>query len=97
MFFANDVLAAGAGWTRCGRCVAWRARDMLVAGFDDIPMAAWPRYQPTTIRQPVERIVEEAVAWAMPGPHAGTGAQDLRLSGELVVRSSTLRDAGTAT
>jgi DNA-binding LacI/PurR family transcriptional regulator len=96
VFFANDILAAGGmDALREVRGLAI-PRDMLAAGFDDIPMSAWPRYQLTTVRQPVERIVEEAVGWALPDPHAGARAQHLRLPGDLVVRSSTQRDAGAA-
>jgi DNA-binding LacI/PurR family transcriptional regulator len=36
--------------------------DVAVVGFDDIPMAAWPSYRLTTVQQPVEPMVDEAVA-----------------------------------
>jgi DNA-binding LacI/PurR family transcriptional regulator len=35
--------------------------DLAVVGFDDIPMASWNAYRLTTIRQPVERMVQEAL------------------------------------
>lgn len=35
--------------------------DLAVAGFDDIPMANWNAYRLTTIRQPVDRMVQEAL------------------------------------
>ena len=35
--------------------------DVAVVGFDDIPMASWTSYRLTTIRQPVERMVREAL------------------------------------
>ncbi|MBY4592603.1 substrate-binding domain-containing protein [Rhizobium redzepovicii] len=35
--------------------------DLAVVGFDDIPMASWNAYNLTTIRQPVERMVQEAL------------------------------------
>ncbi|SFJ58479.1 substrate-binding domain-containing protein [Aerobium aerolatum] len=35
--------------------------DLAVIGFDDIPMASWNSYGLTTIRQPVERMVMEAL------------------------------------
>ncbi|WP_367613877.1 LacI family DNA-binding transcriptional regulator [Halomonas sp. THAF12] len=34
--------------------------DVSVIGFDDTPVAAWPSYRLTTVRQPVDRMVEEA-------------------------------------
>ncbi|QEM83956.1 LacI family DNA-binding transcriptional regulator [Halomonas binhaiensis] len=34
--------------------------DVSVIGFDDTPVAAWPSYRLTTVRQPVDQMVEEA-------------------------------------
>lgn len=92
VFFANDILAAGGMDALRDERGLVVPRDIMVAGFDDIAMSSWPRYQLTTVRQPVERIVEEAVARAMPSGEAYEGTQDLRIPGELVVRLSTLRD-----
>ncbi|NRP72157.1 HTH-type transcriptional repressor PurR [Ensifer psoraleae] len=36
--------------------------DIAVVGFDGIPMASWTSYRRTTIRQPVERMVQEAIS-----------------------------------
>lgn len=36
--------------------------DLAVVGFDDIPMASWNSYRLTTVRQPVERMVQEALS-----------------------------------
>lgn len=36
--------------------------DLAVVGFDDIPMASWDAYRLTTIRQPVELMVQEALS-----------------------------------
>ena len=33
--------------------------DVAVVGFDDVAMAAWPEYDLTTVRQPMNRLVEE--------------------------------------
>jgi DNA-binding LacI/PurR family transcriptional regulator len=30
-------------------------------GFDDIPMAAWESYRLTTVRQPLRRMLDQAV------------------------------------
>jgi DNA-binding LacI/PurR family transcriptional regulator len=36
-------------------------QDLSIIGFDDIPMASWPGYSLSTVRQPVERMVEATV------------------------------------
>lgn len=35
--------------------------DVAVVGYDDVPLAAWPAYDLTTMRQPVNRMVEATV------------------------------------
>ena len=35
--------------------------DVAVIGYDDVPLAAWPAYNLTTMRQPVNRMVEATV------------------------------------
>ena len=35
--------------------------DVSVIGFDDVPVAAWPTYDLTTIRQPTRRMSERTV------------------------------------
>lgn len=91
IFFANDILATGGMDALRDELGLSIPRDMLVAGFDDIAMAAWPRYEITTIRQPVDEIVAHTLALV-----SARGAQDargheIRLPGTLVVRRSTSR------
>jgi len=63
--------------------------DVSVVGYDDVPMAAWQAYDLTTIRQPVNRMVEATVAALLgqiEGPvHAPTKT---KISGPLMVRNS---------
>jgi DNA-binding LacI/PurR family transcriptional regulator len=62
--------------------------DVSVIGYDDVPMAAWPSYALTTIRQPVNRMVAATVE-AILGQIAGTvPAQKTRIDGPLMVRRS---------
>lgn len=61
VFCPSDIIALG---------VIDRARelgfavpqDLCVVGFDDIPMASWSSYSLTTIRQPVDAMIEETRA-----------------------------------
>ncbi|WP_435140882.1 substrate-binding domain-containing protein [Pseudopelagicola sp. nBUS_19] len=36
-------------------------KDFSLIGFDDIPAAAWPGHELTTIRQPIRRMIQAAV------------------------------------
>lgn len=62
--------------------------DLSVVGYDDVPMAAWAAYALTTVRQPVEAMVEATVE-ALLAHVEGEGApRRVRLPGPLVVRGS---------
>src|SRR5690606_13778183 len=60
LFCVNDImgLAAMDAARELGVLVP---DDLAVIGFDDIPMAAWPSYQMTTVRQPLELMVTETL------------------------------------
>lgn len=63
-------------------------QDVSVIGYDDVPMAAWPAYALTTIRQPVNRMVQ-ATTEAVLGLIDGTATpQKTRIDGPLMVRGS---------
>jgi len=90
IFFANDTLALGGIDALREEVRISVPHDISVAGFDDIAMAGWPRYELTTYRQPIDRIVNFAVR-LITEPAASEqdrGALHL-VSGELVVRNST--------
>lgn len=61
VFCASDLIAMGAlDVARCElRCRV--PEDVSIIGFDDIPMAGWPGYHLTTVRQPVEEMVEATI------------------------------------
>ena len=63
--------------------------DVSVIGYDDVPLAAWPAYNLTTIRQPVNRMVEatvDALLTQIDAPE--TPRHKLRIDGPLVIRAS---------
>jgi len=63
--------------------------DLAVVGFDDITPAAWPHYGLTTIRQPLERLVEVTTQLIHASiERAGSESVLQTLQGELVVRTS---------
>ena len=64
--------------------------DVAVAGFDDVPPAAWPAYDLTTYRQRINRMVAETVAILMDHiDGSATGPRRVQLDGLLMVRGST--------
>lgn len=89
IFCANDIMAIGA--MDAARYVFDLnvPDDVSIIGFDDIPAASWPAYQLTTVRQPVDQMVEAVVAQLLDGvPNEFTAGTLSLLEGELVRRRS---------
>lgn len=64
-------------------------QDVSVVGYDDVPMAAWHAYGLTTIRQPVNRMVEATVAALLNQIEGGSSAPTkVKINGPLMVRTS---------
>jgi len=61
LFCGNDIMAMGAMDAARSELGISIPDDLTVFGFDDIPSAAWPVYSLTTIRQPVERMIEKTL------------------------------------
>ena len=60
IFCANDITALGA--LDAARKLGVKVPDELsVIGFDDIQMAQWAAYELTTVRQPMEAMIEASV------------------------------------
>jgi DNA-binding LacI/PurR family transcriptional regulator len=63
--------------------------DVSVIGYDDVPLASWPAYNLTTIRQPVNRMVEATVDALMTQIDTPTTPpRKLRIDDPLVIRTS---------
>jgi LacI family transcriptional regulator len=85
----NDLIAAGVlrQLTLAGARVP---EDVLVTGFDDVPAAALVTPSLTTVRQPLEAIVREALRLVSVGlDRSRRPFQRIAVSPELVVRAST--------
>lgn len=88
LFCANDVMAFAA--IDAARALGLRVpADVSVLAVDDSAMARWRAYDLTTIRQPVEAMVDATVDLLL-GLEDGRlkGVVVRRLPGELIVRSS---------
>ncbi len=61
VFVCNDHMAFAAMGTLRLELGLSIPGDVAVVGFDDVPMAAWPEYDLTTVRQPMTRLVDTTV------------------------------------
>jgi Transcriptional regulators len=62
--------------------------DVSIIGYDDVPMAAWPSYDLTTIRQPVNRMVMATVDALLGQIEGKATPQKIRIDGPLMIRGS---------
>lgn len=89
IFAVSDLMAAGVmDAARYGAGLSVPG-DLSVVGFDDVPIASWPSYDLTTVRQPVEEMAElaldmlsERIANPRATPHTRL------VDGRLIVRGS---------
>ncbi len=80
-FAVLDVLRA-----ELGRDVP---NEVSVVGYDDVPLAAWPAYDLTTVRQPVNRMVEATVDTLLAQiDDRARPAQKIEIDGPLILRGS---------
>lgn len=89
VFCASDVMALGllhAARFELGLRVP---QDFSLIGFDDIPSAAWPGHMLTTIRQPIRRMIQEAVSLLIERiENPELTPQVSRFPGTLILRNS---------
>jgi DNA-binding LacI/PurR family transcriptional regulator len=95
LFCGDDILAMGAiDHVRVG--LKKRVpEDIGIVGFNDMSMARWPAYDLTTIRQPYESIVDNAIELVC-NQIARTGeiAQSRVFNCKLIVRGTLRQAAG---
>lgn len=97
IFFASDIMAIGG--IEAIRAAKLRVpADISVIGFDDIPMAAWPSYELTTVRQPIAQMVDCAAAiLGLDGAQNQTTSRRIhRIKGELVERKTVMNRSGAS-
>jgi DNA-binding LacI/PurR family transcriptional regulator len=71
--------------------------DISIVGYDDVPMAAWAAYSLTTIRQPVEAMVNATVDTLLGQIEGDTEPHHHRIDGPLVIRRSARLPEGYVT
>jgi DNA-binding LacI/PurR family transcriptional regulator len=63
--------------------------DVSVVGYDDVPLASWPAYDLTTLRQPSNRMVEATVSTLLEWIEEGSDeVQKIKIDGPLMIRGS---------
>ncbi|MEM1429621.1 MAG: LacI family DNA-binding transcriptional regulator [Pseudomonadota bacterium] len=94
VFVANDYMALEALSALRHRHGVRVPEDIAVIGFDDVPRAALPEFDLTTVRQPLDRMVENAVRVLVTSLETpGQEAEHLALVPRLIVRRSTRNPA----
>lgn len=91
IFCAADIIALGVmDAARCEFGIAI-PDELSVVGFDDIPLAAWPTYDLTTIRQPVDAMIDATLELLEQDEAQPVNGQVRVLPVELIVRGSARR------
>ena len=63
--------------------------DVSVVGYDDVPLAAWAAYDLTTLRQPLNRMVEATVDTLLGQiTDPERPSQKIEIEGPLILRAS---------
>lgn len=65
LFAANDLMALAAMEVLRHEFGLQVPGDISIIGFDDVPMAAWPSHSLTTVRQPVDMMIQKATELLM--------------------------------
>jgi len=66
--------------------------DVAVIGYDDVPMAAWPAYGLTTVRQPLNRMVDATIDTLIAQiDNKSVTPKAIEIDGDLILRTSTRR------
>ena len=89
VFVANDHMAFAVMDTLRFELSLLIPEDVSVVGYDDVPLAAWPSFNLTTVRQPANRMVERTVATLIAHIEDNdTIPQYIAIDGPLVIRGS---------
>ena len=90
IFVGNDHMAFAVMDTLRGKLGLRVPEDVAVIGYDDVPLAAWAAYDLTTMRQPLNRMVDatvEALLTRIDDPTSPT--RHIEIASPLIARGST--------
>jgi DNA-binding LacI/PurR family transcriptional regulator len=97
VFAATDHMAFGVLEVLRGELGLRVPQDVSVVGYDDAPMAQWGVFDLTTVRQPLDQMVDQTVSMLLRHVQDPASAPEkIVLSGELVIRGSARRPSQDA-
>jgi DNA-binding LacI/PurR family transcriptional regulator len=89
IFVGNDHMAFAVMDTLRSQLGLSVPQDVSVVGYDDVPLAAWAAYNLTTVRQPLNRMVEATVETLLAKiADPDRPAQKTEIDGPLILRGS---------
>lgn len=95
IFVGNDHMAFAVMDTLRAELGLHVPADVSVVGYDDVPLAAWPAYHLTTVRQPVGAMVRATVETLLAQiDEPDRPAQKIEIDGPLIVRGSARSPGG---
>lgn len=94
VFFANDHMAFAAMGVIEKELGLSIPNDVAVIGFDDVPLASWPVFNLTTVRQPAQHMVAETIRLLFEADSASNQPIHIEIDGPLVLRGSTKPSQG---
>jgi len=62
--------------------------DVSVIGYDDVKISSWPSYDLTTVRQPINNMVDRTISLLISQLEGNIPAKHIEVDAELIVRSS---------
>ena len=62
--------------------------DVSVIGYDDVKISSWSSYNLTTVRQPINNMVDKTVSLLISQLEGKTAAKQIKVDNELIIRSS---------
>ncbi|MEM8803162.1 MAG: LacI family DNA-binding transcriptional regulator [Pseudomonadota bacterium] len=89
VFVANDYMAFAAMDVLRSELGLKVPGDVSVVGYDDVPIAAWPAYDLTTIRQAADEMVSETIAILMDQiEDRADSPRQIKIDAPLILRGS---------
>lgn len=95
VFVANDHMALAVMDTLRYEIGLKIPQDVSVIGYDDVPASAWPAYDLTTVRQPVNKMVQETVEILIEKiNNTEIEPRRVKIDGPLIIRGSARLSEG---